>query len=81
MDRKDEEKIRLWGCFCIHTMKPFFRWKRDKETKEPIEKIKTPFLDNNSPTKSRIKNWLHERLIKKTLYEAEIWLSNEGHQN
>jgi hypothetical protein len=29
-----------------------------------------------------MKNWLHERLIKKkTLYEAKIWLSNEGHQN
>jgi hypothetical protein len=48
MNRIDEDKIRLWGCFCMHTMKPFFQWKRHEETKEPIEKIKTPFLDNNS---------------------------------
>jgi hypothetical protein len=32
MNRIDEEKIRLWGCFCIHTMKPFFVVKRAIKT-------------------------------------------------
>ena len=58
MNRIVEDKIRLWDCFCMHTMKPFFEWKRHEENQNP-------FPRQQQSTKSRMKNWLHERLIKK----------------